>query len=193
MAGYAQSLLLVLACGLVGYLGPLFFLEESANPSYLGTALSAAAGAGAIATFLKMGAPRVPVGLQGLAGAGAALLTWAPVTLIALFQILPLLAAGQFQRFDIVWIGSGLGPPVLLVLAYLRADGPAFGAKRLWSVMRLLYQYSLPLLGIMLAARALTPDKEQRWLALFTAILFMTLNLLATLRRPEEVDHAAVD
>lgn len=189
MASYVRSLLLVLICGLAGYLGPLLFLGESPNRAYLGTALTAAAGAGALSTLLGMRAPRVPVGLQGLAGAGTAVLTWLPVTLIALFQIVPLLLAGEFQPFDIVWIGAGLGPPVVLVTAYLRANGTPFGAERVRAVMLALYRLSVPLLGIQLVARALTPIKEHRWLALFTGILFLTLKLLAKLRRPEEADH----
>lgn len=193
MAGNVRGLILILLCGLSGYLGPVVFLGQSPNLSYLGTGLIAGAGTGVFLLLTEMTSPHVPAELQALVGAGAAVFTWLPVLLIGVFQIIPHLMYGGFVPFDVVWLGSGLAPLVVLAVAILAAPGPLLGQERVQTLMQTLFRYSLPLLGVQVAARVLAPDKQHRWLVLFAGMLFLTLELMARLRRYKEADHVPMD
>jgi hypothetical protein len=161
-------------CALAAFGGPILFLEDKPRVGYLLGGLVAALLTWALleaATYLE---PSLPHWLQGVLGVGAAVLSWAPITLVAVFDIIPHMSTQGFNRFDPVWIGGGVvAPLVILGAAALRSR-----TNLLPSLLTAIFRYSIPLLGIDLLARIPHLPKQYPWLFLFTGALFLTVDSL---------------
>lgn len=193
MASYIRNAALVSVCGLAGYLGPALFLGGSPQISHLATGLVTGAATGLCSVMAEAIGRHLPGPLQGLAGAGMAVFTWFPVTLTALFRIVPHLVSEPFHRFDLVWIGAGLAPVFLLGFAYLRASGPLLHEARWMATLHILFRFSFPLAVVQLGAQRFAPDKQHLWLAVFAAMMFLSLDLLNPFNRGGDDRHVSVD
>lgn len=168
---------ITIICALSAFGGPILFLEDRPKLGYLAAGLVAAV----MARWLLVGMinleHHLPMWLRGVLGACAAVLSWAPISLVAVFGVIPHWATSGFNRFDPVWIAGGvLAPATILGAAVWRA-----ARKRLISldvVMTALYRYSIPLLGLDTLARITDMPKQYPWLILFTGAMFLTLDIL---------------
>lgn len=119
-------------------------------------------------------------GLQLIIGAGAGVFTWAYVSFVTLFQILPLIIeTGRLNdTFDPIWLLGGFSPLAVPVIGLVihRETG-----KRLWeSVASALFRFSVPLLVLVLLPRWFGLPKQFRWVFLFTGVMFLVLDGLGT-------------
>ncbi|HWI52242.1 MAG TPA: hypothetical protein VNT01_08870 [Symbiobacteriaceae bacterium] len=168
---------LTLICTLAAFAGPIIFLEDRARLGYLAGGLVASLLTWALLAGALAIADTIPNWLQGVAGVGAALLSWAPISLVAVFDVIPHLASHGFNRFDPVWIGGGVASPLVVVgIALWRAERGWNGLTD--AIMKAIFRYSVPLLGLALLARVPHLPKQYPWLFLFTGALFLTLDTL---------------
>lgn len=165
------------ACALAAFVGPIIFLEDRPKLGYLLGGLAAAL----LARYLLVGMialeHHIPTWLRGVLGSGAALLSWAPISLVALFDVIPNMATNGFNRFDPVWIAGGVVAPVV-ILGFSIATALGHRLNLTTVVMTALYRYSFPLLGLRLLARIPGLPKQYPWLFLFTGAMFLTLDIL---------------
>ncbi|HYF77159.1 MAG TPA: hypothetical protein VD973_08515 [Symbiobacteriaceae bacterium] len=169
---------LILLCALAAFAGPIIFLEDRPKLGYLIGGLIAAILARQLLVVMIDVEHFLPIWLRGSLGAFAGALSWAPITLVAVFDVIPNMAEKGFNRFDPVWIGGGVVAPLAILgfavwYAYrLKLSVPDV-------VMTALYRYSFPLLGMDLLVRIPSGlPKQYPWLFLFTGALFLTLDIL---------------
>jgi len=169
--------ILTLLCTLAAFAGPIVFLEDRARFGYLAGGLVASLLTWALLAGTMAVAHTIPGWLRGVAGVGAALLSWAPIALVAVFDVIPHLATHGINRFDPVWIGGGVAAPLVIVgIALWRAARGWTGMTD--ALMTAVFRYSVPLLGLELLARIPRLPKQYPWLFLFTGALFLTLDAL---------------
>lgn len=163
------------ACTLAAFVGPIIFLEDRPRVGYLLGGFAAAVLARYLLVAMIALEHHIPTWLRGVLGGGAALLSWAPISLVAVFDVIPNMATNGFNRFDPVWIAGGvLAPLTILGLALLKPRK----APLLDVVLTALYRYSFPLVGLDLLARIPNLPKQYPWLFLFTGTMFLTLDIL---------------
>lgn len=165
-------------CALAAFAGPIIFLEDRARVGYLLGGLAAA-----FITWLSLWAtiatePHMQPGLQLIVGAGAAVFSWATISLVAVFDIIPHVFQFGLTRFDPVWILGGLSPVVILGVAWWRASRDR---TVVWQALSsALLRFSLPLLALTLVSSMLSLPKQYRWLFLFDGVMFLVLDALGT-------------
>lgn len=177
MTRISYRLALAAVCSLAAYAGPAYFLQDPSRTGYLPGGLAAALLAWAFLAMASAVGSRVPPAVQGLIGGGAALLSWAMISLVAVFDVIPFALRNGMQRFDPVWLLEGFAPAGVLALCAWRVrqrggalwEGAAVG----------LFRFSVPLFGLQVAARAMGLSKHYIWLFLFTGVMFLTLDALA--------------
>jgi hypothetical protein len=169
---------LILLCALAAFAGPIIFLEDRPKLGYLIGGLIAAILARQLLVVMIDVEHFLPIWLRGALGAAAGLLSWAPITLVAIFDVIPNMAAKGFNRFDPVWIGGGVAAPLaILGIAVWYAYRLKLSVPDV--VMTALYRYSFPLLGMDLLVRIPSGlPKQYPWLFLFTGAMFLTLDIL---------------
>jgi len=149
---------LILLCALAAFAGPIIFLEDRPKLGYLIGGLIAAILARQLLVVMIDVEHFLPIWLRGALGAFAGALSWAPITLVAVFDVIPNMAEKGFNRFDPVWIGGGVVAPLAIL-----------GFAVLFSV----------LLGMDLLVRIPSGlPKQYPWLFLFTGAMFLTLDIL---------------
>ena len=165
-------------CALAAFAGPIIFLEDRARVGYLLGGLAAAFLTWFSLWVIMAAEPHLHSGLQLIVGAGAAVFSWATISLVAVFDVIPHLFQFGLARFDPVWILGGLSPAVILGVAWWRAarDGTVVWQALSSALMR----FSLPLLVLTLASRMLSLPKQYRWLFLFDGVMFLVLDALGT-------------
>ncbi|MDF2627371.1 MAG: hypothetical protein K0R39_1202 [Symbiobacteriaceae bacterium] len=168
---------LVLLCSLAAFVSPIFFLEDRPKVGYLIGGLVAAVLARQLLVWMIDVEHHLPTWLRGALGAAAGALSWAPITLVAVFDVIPNMAEKGFNRFDPVWISGGVAAPLaILAIAVWHAYRLRLSLPDV--VMTALYRYSFPLLGLDLLARIPSGlPKQYPWLFLFTGALFLTLDI----------------
>jgi hypothetical protein len=113
--------------------------------------------------------------MQGVLGAGAAVLSWTTISLVALFDVIPHALEHGLARFDPVWVMGGLLAPLSIIgvalwRAFLqRTPLPA-------AFFSTLFRYSVPLFALELLVRFLPLAKQYIWLFLFTGVMFLVLD-----------------
>ncbi|HLN60233.1 MAG TPA: hypothetical protein VK464_01685 [Symbiobacteriaceae bacterium] len=167
-------LALAAVCALAACAGPVAFLEDRVRLGYLLGGLAAALLAWAILVGAASAEANLHPGLLGIIGAGAALLSWATITLVAVFDVLPHALAFGLAKFDPVWLVGGLAPLIVAPVAWWRVarGGEQVGQALLSS----LYRFSVPLLGLRVVARVFHLPKQYGWLFLFTGVMFLVLD-----------------
>lgn len=164
-------------CSLAAYAGPAYFLQDPSRTGYLAGGLAAALLAWALLVMAGAVGARVSPAVQGVIGAGAGLLSWAMISLVALFDVIPHALRYGMQRFDPVWLLEGFAPAGVLGLGAWRARR---GGGEAWEgAAAALFRFSVPLFGLQMAARAAGLTKHYIWLFLFTGVMFLTLDALA--------------
>ncbi|HYG56942.1 MAG TPA: hypothetical protein VD902_02595, partial [Symbiobacteriaceae bacterium] len=118
-AYYRLSLAAV--CAFAAFGGPIYFLEDRPKAGYLLGGLAAALLTWSFLTLAMAAEPRLPYYMQGAVGAGAAILSWATISLVAVFDIIPHALSHGLARFDPVWVMGGLAPLAILGVAWWRA------------------------------------------------------------------------
>ena len=182
-------LAMTIVCTLAAYVGPIVFLEDRPKPGYLLGGVVACLLTWALLVATERTEENIPVWLRGILGAGAGLLSWAPISLVAIFDVIPHMATNGFNRFDPVWIGGGVvGPMLIAAIAVWRAARAH--TNLLDGLMAANYRYSIPLVGVDLIARMPNLPKQYPWLFLFSGAAFLTLDALRHSRRPTaKVQH----
>ncbi|HYF92807.1 MAG TPA: hypothetical protein VD969_11240 [Symbiobacteriaceae bacterium] len=164
-------------CTVAAFIGPIIFLEDRPKPGYLLGGLAACLATWALLSATMSTEERVPVFLRGVLGACAGLLSWAPISLVAVFDVIPHMAENGFNRFDPVWIGGGVIGP-LLIAAVAAARAVNANANVFDALMAANYRYSIPLVGVDLIARIPNFPKQYPWLFLFTGAAFLTMDAM---------------
>ncbi|HEY3367477.1 MAG TPA: hypothetical protein VGK74_20670 [Symbiobacteriaceae bacterium] len=162
------------ACALAACAGPVYFLEDRAKFGYLAGGLAAALIAWGLLLMASAAEAEVSPAMQGVMGAGAAAVSWATISLVATFEIIPHAARHGLARFDPVWMLGGLAPLTIFGVAgwrWVREKTPYLQA-----LLSALFRFSVPLFGLELVARLGGLPKQFRWLFLFTGIMFLVLD-----------------
>lgn len=169
---------LTLVCAFAAFGGPVLFLEDRARAGYLLGGLAAALLAWVLLAGTVAAEPHLQPWLQGTVGAGAAVLSWATISLVAVFDVIPHAMQHGLARFDPVWFMGGLAPLSIIAIALWRAQrAPMPLLNALFST---LFRYSVPLFGLQLVVQMLPLAKQYRWLFLFTGIMFVVLDGLGS-------------
>lgn len=167
-------LTLTAACALAASAGPVAFLEDQFRVTYLLGGLTAALCSWLLLAAAMAAEPHLDTRLQGIAGAGAAVFSWAKISLVAVFAILPHVAREGLALFDPVWIMAGFSPLAVPLVAWYRVRRCREGV---WAALfSTLFRFSVPLAGLTVAARLTQLPKQFTWLALFTGIMFLVLD-----------------
>lgn len=154
----------------------MLFLEDRLRAGYLLGGLAAALLTWAFLAFTMVAEGRLTPVLQGVMGLGAGVLSWAPISLVAVFDVIPHILRYGLSRFDPVWILGGLSPGVTLGVAWWRTSR---GKIPVWhALVSALLRFSMPLFGIQLVIRAVGLPKQYRWIFLFTGVMFLVLDAL---------------
>lgn len=165
-------------CALAALVGPRIFVWEPFRLGFLLGGLAAA-----LLTWLFLvGALAVEPTLKplvlGILGAGAAVLSWMRVTMVAVFDRIPLMLAHGWKPFDPVWVLGGFSPVLVLFVAWWIARSS--GESLLDSLYTALYRFSVPLAMLQVVTRVLDLPKQYHSLFLFTGIMFVLLDGLGT-------------
>jgi hypothetical protein len=178
-------------CALAAMAGPVWFLEDRPRVGYLLGGLTAALLTWAFLAAAIALEPGLQPWMQGVLGAGAAVLSWAAISLVAVFDIIPHLLEHGLSRFDPVWIMGGvLAPLAIVAVALWRAS--RLGTPLLNAMFSTLFRYSVPLFALQLLVGFLPLAKQYRWLFLFSGVMFLVLDALGAggdlplVHRPEE-------
>lgn len=172
---------LTVACALAAYIGPVIFLRYPYDLSYFAGGLAAAFIAWALLVTMIATEPGLDPGLQFILGAGVGVFTWAYVSAVAIFQIIPLIVENGWRLndiFDPVWLMGGFSPLVVPAVAgwFSRTSGKPF-----WQTLSsALFRFSIPLAVLLLLPGWMGFPKQFRWLFLFTGIMFLVLDGLGT-------------
>ncbi len=165
-------------CALAAWAGPIWFLADRPKLGYLVGGFVAALLTWAFLEGIVRAEPKLEPWLQGVLGAGAGLLSWATISLVAVFDIIPKVAERGLERFDPVWIMGGLSPLVVVAVALWRAardDAPVLNG-----LFSALLRFSVPLFGLEVVTQSSGLPKQYRWLFLFTGVMFLVLDGLGT-------------
>jgi len=161
-------------CALAAGGGPVLFLEDRLRSGYVwGGLVSALLTWVALQLVIALERYVAPE-LQGILGAGAAYFSWAIVTLVAVFDIIPHIYHKGLARFDPVWIMGGLAPLVTLPVAAWRHKREGIG---FWPAFcSALFRFSAPLWVVQRLTYVVTLPKQYHWLAVFTGMMFLVLD-----------------
>jgi len=165
-------------CALAAFAGPIIFLEDRARVGYLLGGLAAALLTWFFLWVVMVAEPHLHPGLQLIVGAGAAVFSWATISLVAVFDVIPHALRFGVARFDPVWMLGGLSPVVILGVAWWRAarDGTVVWQALSSALMR----FSAPLLAVTWISAMLSLPKQYGWLFLFDGVMFLVLDALGT-------------
>lgn len=182
-------LVLTVLCALAAYITPVPALRYPYDLGYFAGGLAAAFLAWAFLVALISMEPGVQPHLQLVLGAGAAVFSWGHATLVALFQIFPLIIqAGRLNdTFDPIWLLGGFSPLTVPFVAVFMARA---GRRPYWQALATaLYRYSIPLAILVMLPRLLGLPRQFRWIFLFTGVMFLVLDGLGTGRVWPLVGH----
>lgn len=167
---------LAAVCALAAFGGPVYFLEDRPRVGYLLGGLFAAFLTWAMLAAVIATESSLHPWIQGILGASAAVLSWATISLVAVFDVIPHALQHGPARFDPVWILGGLSPLAILAVAWWRAHKGT--TPVLHALLSTLYRYSVPLFALQLLVRIGGAPKQYRWLFLFTGVMFLVLDAL---------------
>ncbi|MDB4893953.1 MAG: hypothetical protein JWN15_215 [Firmicutes bacterium] len=163
-------------CALAACAGPVLFLEDRFRTGYLLGGLGAALVTWLVLTLAVTSEGSLSPALLALAGVGAAVLSWVAISLVAVFDVIPHVAAHGFSRFDPVWLMGGLAPLAILLVARWRMSRDRLP---FWpAILSAIYRFSLPLCAVRAGALLLRLPRQYVWLSLFTGVMFLVLDAL---------------
>lgn len=169
-------LCLVALCSLAALAGPVVFLQDRWRLGYLLGGFGAALLTWAFLLVTIAVESKLHYGLQGIIGAGAGVLSWATISFVAIFDIIPHLLREGWALFDPVWLMAGFSPLIIpVVVAWRVRQGRGTIPEILGST---LFRFSVPLLLVQLVSQWLGLPKQYRWLFLFTGVMFLVLDML---------------
>lgn len=167
-------LMLTGLCALAAGFGPVIFLEDRLRAGYLMGGLAAAFLCWGLLLLTHSAEERLSTGAQVVMGMGAAFLSWVPVSLVAIFDIIPHMFCGAFNPFDPVWVMGGFSPLAVPAAACWQW---ATGHMPLWeAVVAGLFRFSVPLFSLRLAALLVGLPEKYGWLFMFTGVMFLILD-----------------
>jgi len=163
-------------CALAAYITPVHTLLYPYHLPYFAGGLIASLLAWTLLALVIELEPQVKPEVQLIVGAGLSVISWAHISFVALFHILPaIVRAGHLlDTFDPIWILGGLSPLVIPVAAF--AMHRTAGRPLLPALASALFRFSTPLASLSLIPRWIGLPKQFRWLFLFTGVMFLVLD-----------------
>lgn len=176
MARIYYRLVLTVLCALAAYITPVHTLLYPYHLPYFAGGLIASLLAWTLLALVIELEPNVKPEVQFIVGAGLSIISWAHISFVALFNILPaILRAGHLlDTFDPVWILGGLSPLVIPAVAFLLHR--TTGRPPLAALASALFRFSTPLAFLSLIPAWIGLPKQFRWLFLFTGVMFLVLD-----------------
>jgi len=174
-------LVLTVLCALAAYIGPVVFLRYPYRFGYFAGGLIASLLAWGLLVAVIAAEPDLPPRLQFVLGAGAGVFTWSRTSIVALFEVLPLISRNGWRlndTFDPVWLMSGFSPLMVPVVALVVSRHTY---RPLWQTFSsALFRYSIPLAILQLLPRWFGLPRQFTWIFLFTGVMFLVLDGLGT-------------
>jgi len=161
-------------CALAAGVGPVVFLEDRLRAGYLLGGLAAAFLCWGLLLLAYSAEQRLSSGAQAVMGMGAAILSWVPVSLVAVFDIIPHIFREMPDPFDPVWVMGGLSPLAVPAVACWQW---ATGKGAFWqATVTGLFRFSVPLFVLRLTALLVGLPEKYSWLFMFTGVMFLVLD-----------------